>query len=103
MHFKRRSSSKNFSVIAIWILVMIYFTFHILYGSRGIISYMSLGKSLKDKYIYLNELRSDRLYIDNIVNLLGTTSLDSDILDENSRHVLGLVNPEESFFSVRQY
>lgn len=82
--------------------MMIYFVFHSIYGSRGIIEYFKLQAELERSHIKLESLRSERLEIENRAKLLRPGSLDKDMLDEKARNVLGLSNPEEKVFQVEE-
>lgn len=79
-------------------LMLLYFTFHSIYGQRGIISYFKMQAELKKSYQQLELLRAERLEINNRSRLLQPGSLDIDMLDEQIRNVLGASNPKEQIF-----
>jgi len=82
------------------ILMLMYFVFHSIYGSRGIIAYFKLQAELENSHIKLEQLRSERLEIENRTKLLRSGSLDRDMLDEKTRNVLGLSLPKEKVFKA---
>lgn len=82
-------------------VILLYFLFHSIYGSRGIISYFKLQAELERSHKALEMLRSERLDIENKTRLLRPNSIDKDLLDEKARSVLGLAKPNEQVFMVR--
>ena len=103
MAHKRRKlvgfNKKIFFNIIIF-LALVYFVFHSIYGSRGIIAYFTLQAELEGAHKKLELLRAERLEIENRANLLRPGSIDRDMLDEKARSVLGLSSPEEKIFKV---
>ena len=93
--------TKKSAFNAIIFLMLLYFVFHSIYGSRGIIAYFKLQSDLKDSHIKLEQLRTERLEIENRTKLLRPGSLDKDMLDEKIRNVLGLSEPKEKIFRAR--
>ncbi len=90
--------TKKSAFNAIIFLMLLYFVFHSIYGSRGIIAYFKLQSELEDSHIKLEQLRTERLEIENRTKLLRPGSLDKDMLDEKIRNVLGLSEPKEKIF-----
>jgi cell division protein FtsB len=80
------------------LLMLLYFIFHSIYGSRGVIAYFKLQAELENAHSKLNSLRVERLEIENKAKLLRPESLDKDMLDEKARNVLGVVSPNEQVF-----
>ena len=78
--------------------MLLYFIFHSIYGSRGVIAYFKLQAELENAHSKLNSLRVERLEIENKAKLLRPESLDKDMLDEKARNVLGVVSPNEQVF-----
>lgn len=85
-----------FNVIMLFMLL--YFIFHSIYGSRGVIAYFTLQAELENAHSKLNALRVERLEIETKTKLLRPESLDKDMLDEKARNVLGVVAPNEQVF-----
>lgn len=80
--------------------MLLYFVFHSIYGSRGIIAYFKLQAELESSHKNLDQLRAERLEIENRAKLLRPGSLDRDMLDEKTRNVLGLSSPKEKIFKA---
>ena len=47
------------------LLMLLYFIFHSIYGSRGVIAYFKLQAELENAHSKLNSLRVERLEIEN--------------------------------------
>ena len=80
------------------ILMLLYFVFHSIYGSRGVIAYFKLKAELENAHSKSNILRVERLEIENRAKLLRPGSLDRDMLDEKARNILGVVLLTEQVF-----
>jgi cell division protein FtsB len=78
----------------------LYFVFHAIYGSLGIIAYFKLQSELESSHKKLEQLRAERLEIENKTKLLRPGSLDKDMLDETIRNVLGLSSPQEKVYKA---
>lgn len=85
---------------AVIFLLLLYFVFHSIYGSRGILAYFKLQSELENSHTKLEQLRTERLEIENRTKLLRPGSLDKDMLDEKIRNVLGLSEPKERIFKA---
>ena len=83
------------------LFMLLYFIFHSIYGSRGVIAYFKLQVELENAHSKLNTLRVERLEIENKANLLRPKSLDYDMLDEKARNVLGVALPNEQVFKKK--
>jgi cell division protein FtsB len=89
------------SVLNIVVLLLIcYFVFHSIYGSKGIISYFKLQAQLNNQHQKLAALRAERLEIENGTKLLRDDSIDQDMLDEKIRTVLGLSQSNEKIVKI---
>jgi cell division protein FtsB len=77
------------------LMVLTYFIFHSIYGARGVISYFRLKSELTVAHAQLEELRGERLEIENRAKLLRSDSLDLDMLEEKAKNILGLARPGE--------
>lgn len=92
------SKKKAFNILVF--LMLIYFVFHSIYGSRGIIAYFKLQAELEKSHAKLEMLRAERLEIENRTKLLRHGSIDRDMLDEKIRNVLGFSSPNEKIFKA---
>lgn len=79
-------------------VMLLYFIFHSIYGSRGILAYFKLQAELEGAHQKLNLLRAERLEVENRAKLLRPGSLDKDMLDEKARNILGVVGNNELVF-----
>ncbi len=93
IQFTRKTA---FNIIIL--LMLLYFIFHSIYGSRGVIAYFKLQAELESAHNKLSTLRVERLEIENRAKLLRPGSLDKDMLDEKARNILGIVLPSEQVF-----
>lgn len=103
MTFRRPRTGKinRKSVFNILIFsLLLYFVFHSIYGSRGVIAYFKLQSELTRMETTLASLHSDRLEIENRTKLLRPGSLDRDMLDEKVRTVLGVAAKSERVFKT---
>jgi cell division protein FtsB len=82
------------------LLMLLYFVFHSIYGSRGVIAYFTLQSELESSHKKLELLRAKRLEIENRTKLLRPGSLDRDMLDETTRNVLGFSSPKERIYKA---
>jgi cell division protein FtsB len=90
--------TKKITFNMVILLMLLYFVFHSIYGSRGIIAYFKLQAELENAHNKLSLLRAERLEIENRAKLLRPGSLDRDMLDEKARNILGVVLPNEQVF-----
>lgn len=89
-----------FNIILVCLLS--YFTFHAICGNRGILAYVALKDKIDHSFIKLYQLRARRLALERKIDLLKPNSLDLDMLDEQSRKVLGLARSKEKVFGSRK-
>lgn len=74
---------------------VIYFTFHVLAGDRGLLELVSLNQKLVETQQELAQVTSQRESLEHQVYLLRPDSLDLDLLDERARSELGLADPND--------
>jgi cell division protein FtsB len=72
-----------------------YFAWHGWHGSFGIEARRQLAVEAKRLDAELTKVRADRKAIERRVALLRAASLESDMLDERAREILGFANPNE--------
>jgi cell division protein FtsB len=75
--------------------MLIYFTYHILSGERGLFSYLSYSKELREKYIEYDLLQKDRAFLEKKISLITGGKVEADIIDELARKNLGLIGKGE--------
>ncbi len=72
-----------------------YFTFHSIYGSRGLISLMKLTQQITKANEELYDIQAQKLDIEKHVNILRSESLDQDILEEIAKVNFGMIKDTE--------
>jgi cell division protein FtsB len=82
------------------VAMMVYFTYHIFQGQRGVLAWIRLDKKLKEQEITLNALTKEKEYLEKEAYLLRPDSLDIDLLEEKSRQVLNFAHPDEVVVQV---
>ncbi len=101
--YKSITVIKKSAVSILLFVILLYFLFHSIYGSRAIISYFKFQAELERSHKTLEMLRSERLDLENKIRLLRPNSIDKDLLDEKARNVLGLAKPNEQVFIVKDF
>ena len=76
-------------------VVTIYFSYHALSGSRGLIAMHKLEASVAVKKERLAELTMQRMNMEHKVQRLSDSSLDLELLDEQARAMLGYAGKDE--------
>ncbi|WP_119419975.1 FtsB family cell division protein [Desertibaculum subflavum] len=72
-----------------------YFGYHMVEGDRGLKAYARLSAEIGRAETAYASVSEERLKLERRVKLLRSTSLDLDMLDEQSRRVLDLIGPDE--------
>lgn len=76
-------------------LGVVYFGYHAIYGSRGLVAYAGLSQEVARAEQVLKLTEAERERLQKRVKLLHPDGLDPDMLDERIRETLGLVHPDE--------
>lgn len=79
-----------------------YFSYHIVSGSRGILAYFKLNSQLSELQTQLEEARSERLGLEQKTNLLKSSSLDLDLLEEQAKSILSFAKSTETLLIDNQ-
>ena len=75
--------------------LIVYFIYHAVQGDRGLIAFWQLTKQVTQAENTLSILSRKRAQIQNRVTLLNPYSLNSDMLEERARFMLGYSKPGE--------
>lgn len=75
--------------------VIFYFLFFIFFGDKGLVEFFSLKRQIANRDATKQELLSKMEAKKNMVDGISLNSLDLDLLDEQSRKVLGYVGKGE--------
>ena len=79
----------------IGVCLIVYFVYHAVQGDRGLIAFWQLSKQVtqaENTYSMLNQKRAE---LQNRVTLLNPYSLNSDMIDERARFMLGYTKSDE--------
>jgi cell division protein FtsB len=77
------------------ICVLGYFSYHIFQGERGLIAWHKLENKIKESKHRMITLKSNHDHLEHRVSLLRSDNLCLDLLNEQSRKILGFVEPNE--------
>lgn len=72
-----------------------YLLFHVLSGERGVYALLKEQRKLDVLQAQLTQITAQRQALEKRVKLLSSDSLDLDLLDEESREVLGTAGKDE--------
>jgi cell division protein FtsB len=83
-----------------WVLLFgvslaLYFSYHAVSGSRGLLTWRELGQDLEAARHDLARIRADRQALEHRVERLRPGSLDPDLLDELVRRQLSFAAPDD--------
>jgi cell division protein FtsB len=78
-----------------------YFAWHAWHGSFGIEARRELARQTETVGAELDALKAERATLEHRVELLRANGLESDMLDERAREILGLANPNEIVLYTR--
>ncbi len=91
---------RNIMFPVVIVTMMVYFTYHIFQGQRGVLAWIRLDKKLKEQEVTLNALTKEKEFLEKEAYLLRPDSLDLDLLEEKSRQVLNFAHPNEVVVQV---
>lgn len=96
-NFVRKYHIKKSSFIgySITFSVIFYFLFFAFFGDKGLFTFFSLKKEVSNIGITKQELLNKMQNRKNMVDKMSSNSLDLDLLDEQSRKVLGYAGKNE--------
>lgn len=94
----RKFHLKKISLVVFDTLLVFYCLYQALNGERGISSLLHFSKQHTILKNEIEALRAERLDIENRVNALKSESLDTDLLDEQTRRVLGYARDDETIY-----
>jgi len=86
---------KSLVIHLVGMLILIYFTYHLITGERGVKALIVLNAELSKTTEELEMVRAERLQLEHKVNLMRPESLDLDLLDQQVRLVLGYARKNE--------
>ncbi len=77
------------------VLILFYLGFHTISGERGIFALLRESSKLDAINAEIAEIKTERQSIEKKVQKLSSSSLDLDLLDEQSRNILGRTGSDE--------
>ena len=81
--------------------LILYITYHALQGERGLIAFWQLHGQVSHSKQILKTLKIDKRHLQNRVNLLSPPTVDSDMLEERVRIMLGYSKPNETIIIIK--
>ena len=94
----RKFQFKKIILVSFATLLIFYCLYQAINGERGISSLFYFSKKHNILKEEIEILRTERLDIENRVNALKSESLDIDLLDEQTRRVLGYARNDETIY-----
>ena len=79
----------------VWGGIILYFTYYAIYGDRGLMAMRQLQVEKEQAQARLDEVRKERVRLENRTALLRSDHLDPDLLDEQVRKMLNYSNPDD--------
>lgn len=98
MSKSRRNQQKFLSAFIATALsfgLFLYFAYHLAHGDRGYFALKGVETKLVENNTRYERLRHDREILENKVKLLRPETIDTDLLDERARVVLGFIGKNE--------
>lgn len=78
-----------------------YFVYHAVQGERGVLSWLQMSQQLAESRTTLTALTEERRTIEHRVDLMGASGLDADLLEEQARIMLNVVDPADRLVIVK--
>lgn len=72
-----------------------YLCFHLLHGEQGLYALLVENHHRKKLETELQEVKTERLFLEHKVTLMRDGGIDPDLLDEETRRALGLAGKDE--------
>ncbi len=85
----------NFLISVSFLVISFYFTYNAIYGNNGLKKSIVLELEIIELNNKLNSLQKVLFNIEKKTSSLSKKNLDLDLLDEQSRKILGLIRPDE--------
>ena len=85
----------------IWATLLLYISFHMLQGERGLIAFWKINSEVSAAKTIQGSLLKEKSILQNRVNLLSPKSLDPDMLEERVRIMLGYSKPNETIIILK--
>lgn len=96
MNRKTKHYMSKIWLLAVCVVLLLYFLFHLFSGDHGFFAWRRLEKELMINRGILHVLEQERKKLDNQVNLMKPDRIDKDMLDERVRTMLGAGGEKET-------
>ncbi len=84
----------------LFVVVLLYFSYHAISGERGLLALIQLSQKIEQARLELDIVHAQRLKYERNVKLLRDDSLDLDLLDEQARRLLGYAEKDEKVYNL---
>ncbi|EKV28377.1 Cell division protein DivIC (FtsB), stabilizes FtsL against RasP cleavage [Caenispirillum salinarum AK4] len=82
---------------------VVYFSYHIVQGDRGLIAWVHLKNEIVKAEDTLSEIRARKERLESRVSLLRPDSMDPDMLEERARIMLNMGRPDERIIPLDRF
>jgi cell division protein FtsB len=90
-----RKRARQIALPVLGICLLGYFFYHFLHGERGLFAWLAINRQIEDARKEVAATAAERAELERRVSLLGSRSLDLDMLDERVRTMLNYGHPDE--------
>ena len=90
-----RRQMKALALPFLGVSVLVYFTYHILHGERGLLSWWKLHKRVTNAETTARIVNNQKIRLEKHVKLLNPSSLDPDMLEERARLMLNFGHSDD--------
>lgn len=97
---KARMGFHNILPTLLFVVVLIYFSYHAISGERGLLALIQLSQKIDQARSELDIVHAERLKYERNVKLMRDDSLDLDLLDEQARRLLGYADKDEKVYNL---
>ena len=79
----------------IFLMITLYFTYHLIQGERGLFRLFEVNKELDQAEVLLKKSEYEKDIMEARINSISSDSLSADMLDELGRKELGFIKSDE--------
>lgn len=89
-------------LLVLALLLLLYFAWHLITGQRGLMAWRQLDDNLHRASIMLSTLSAEEKSLEHRARLLRRDNLDLDMVEEQARHSLGYMEPDEKIILLKE-
>ena len=97
---KSRVGLNNILPTLLFVVVLLYFSYHAISGERGLLAFIQLSQKIDQARAELDVVHAERLKFERNVKLMRDDSLDLDLLDEQARRLIGYADKDEKVYNL---